>query len=226
MSKHKTYVTFGQVHEHHVNGKHFDKDCVAVVYAEGPHEGRDLAFKLFDGVFHRTIQEEDFDPSIMQYFPRGLIDVNAPQEKAWLYHPESESMLWDFKARLGQDLDLVELKPADIMEEYVRECEKMTEDMGTAEYGYPRVELFQALYQVFIIHESESIKVDSNPHDNQFRYAAINFGLDQELIYFEKGVQLEQEAQWYYRPTDKLLAMKEGSDESTEDQILRTADRG
>lgn len=27
----KTYVTFGQDHSHHIYGKLFDKDCVAVI---------------------------------------------------------------------------------------------------------------------------------------------------------------------------------------------------
>ena len=39
-----TYVTFGQTHVHSVNGKIFDKDCVAVIKANSKSEGRDLAF--------------------------------------------------------------------------------------------------------------------------------------------------------------------------------------
>jgi hypothetical protein len=30
----KTYVTFGQDHAHAVNGKTFDKDCVAIIHSE------------------------------------------------------------------------------------------------------------------------------------------------------------------------------------------------
>ena len=65
----KSYITFGQVHAHSVNGKTFDKDCVAVING-----GRDLAFELFGDkwCFHYT-KFSDID---MSYFPRGLIEVS------------------------------------------------------------------------------------------------------------------------------------------------------
>lgn len=67
-----TYVTFGQDHVHHVNGKTFDKDCVAVLQSLNAAQGRALAFELFDSKFCF----EYFDkPPKMEYFPRGLIDV-------------------------------------------------------------------------------------------------------------------------------------------------------
>lgn len=71
----KTYVTFGQIHVHRINGKTFDKDCVAVIESENAKTGRELAFECFAGKFHRTYPEDKFDMDHMKYFPRGLITV-------------------------------------------------------------------------------------------------------------------------------------------------------
>ena len=38
---------FGQTHVHSINGKTFDKDCVAVIEAEDAHTGRELAHIYF-----------------------------------------------------------------------------------------------------------------------------------------------------------------------------------
>ena len=72
----KTYITFGQIHTHSINGKTVDKDCVAVINANTHEEGRASAFEWFDGKFHNAYSEEDFDPSILEYYPRGLIELN------------------------------------------------------------------------------------------------------------------------------------------------------
>lgn len=72
----KTYVTFGQVHAHSVNGETFDKDCVAVIEADSPAEGRALAFEYFGPKFCFSYPEEHFDHGSMHYFPRGFIPVN------------------------------------------------------------------------------------------------------------------------------------------------------
>lgn len=42
----KTFVTFGQTHVHSINGKTFDKDCVAVVSGD-----RDKVFEIFGTKF-------------------------------------------------------------------------------------------------------------------------------------------------------------------------------
>ena len=69
----KIYVTFGQVHTHSVNGKTFDKDCVAVIHAPTHEEGREVAFELFDNKFCTTHDNEE---SVnLEYYPRGLIEV-------------------------------------------------------------------------------------------------------------------------------------------------------
>ena len=71
-----TYITFGQAHSHEVNGRVFDKDCVAVIKCNTPGEGRDIAFDTFGGKW--AFQYQDID---MARFPRGMIAVNFPQEE-------------------------------------------------------------------------------------------------------------------------------------------------
>lgn len=71
----KTYVTFGQVHVHSVNGKTFDKDCIACIEAPTAEAGRDDAFKIFDGVFGTTYWDEQQVKDMLHLFPRGIINV-------------------------------------------------------------------------------------------------------------------------------------------------------
>lgn len=71
----KTYITFGQTHIHRVNGKIFDKDCVAVIETKSAEAGRAKAFELFDRKFCFEYSEENFKKCSMEFFPRGLIDV-------------------------------------------------------------------------------------------------------------------------------------------------------
>jgi len=72
----KTYITFGQSHYHEVNGKIFDKDCVAVIEHEDPLEGRRRAFELFGPKFCFEYPEAGFDKGMMAYFPRGFIQID------------------------------------------------------------------------------------------------------------------------------------------------------
>lgn len=71
----KTYVTFGQDHAHSVNGKTFDKDCVAVINCNDAAHGRQLAFEFFGGKFFTAYTKGDID-DLMQFYPRGYIEVN------------------------------------------------------------------------------------------------------------------------------------------------------
>lgn len=72
----KTYVTFGQIHVHSVNGKTFDKDCVAVIEAKDAEAGRAKAFEIFGEKFCFTYPEDKFiKDKMMEWFPRGLIEV-------------------------------------------------------------------------------------------------------------------------------------------------------
>lgn len=66
----KTYVTFGQVHRHVINGVVFDRDCVAVVNGD-----RAKVFELFGVKWCFLYAEGNFDVLKMHYFPRGLIEV-------------------------------------------------------------------------------------------------------------------------------------------------------
>ena len=70
----KYYITFGQIHVHSVNGKTFDKDCLAEIKAETNREAHDKAMKIFKGVFHNCHDESKL-PEIIEYFPRGIIEV-------------------------------------------------------------------------------------------------------------------------------------------------------
>ena len=73
----KTYVTFGQTHAHSVNGKTFDKDCVAVIESESAESGRVYAFDYFGYRFCTTFYDKEWKEDIqMRYYPRGYINVN------------------------------------------------------------------------------------------------------------------------------------------------------
>jgi hypothetical protein len=69
------YVTFGQTHVHSINGKTFDKDCVARIKSKNYKEGREKAFKYFNGIFCSSYQDEQWDENNMSYFPKGYIDL-------------------------------------------------------------------------------------------------------------------------------------------------------
>lgn len=62
----KTYITFGQAHVHSINGKTFDKDCVAEVDLP-EEEARAIFMPKF--CFSYT----NLDDVKLEYYPRGLI---------------------------------------------------------------------------------------------------------------------------------------------------------
>ena len=70
----KTYVTFGYDHTHSINGKTFDKDCVAVINSQNAATGRAKAFELFGSKFCFEYPE-DYWHGKMEYFPRGYLEV-------------------------------------------------------------------------------------------------------------------------------------------------------
>ena len=72
----KTYVTFGQIHTHSINGQIFDKDCVAVIHARTPQAGRNKAFEIFSTRFSFEYSEDEFNMDWMKHYPRGFIEVN------------------------------------------------------------------------------------------------------------------------------------------------------
>lgn len=67
----KFYISFGQVHTHSVNGKTFDKDCLAEIEAKDKNEAHDVAMDIFKGVFCMVYEEL---PD-MSFFPRGIIKI-------------------------------------------------------------------------------------------------------------------------------------------------------
>jgi len=71
----KMYITFGQVHTHSINGKTFDRDCVAVIDCENETDGRKKAFEYFGGKFCFLHLEVWCNKENMKFFPRGLIRV-------------------------------------------------------------------------------------------------------------------------------------------------------
>ena len=71
----KTYITFGQVHVHSVEGKTFDKDCVACIIHDEKVNGRDLAFELFSDKWHQSFEHDHVQDICMKYYPRGIIEV-------------------------------------------------------------------------------------------------------------------------------------------------------
>ncbi len=71
----KAYFTFGQGHVHSVNGKTFDKDCVASIECKDYLQGRLDAFELFGNAFHNQYMDEELTEEILSYYPRGIIEV-------------------------------------------------------------------------------------------------------------------------------------------------------
>ena len=68
------YVTFGQNHVHSIDGKTFDKDCVAVIEGD-----REDIFKIFGDKWcfeYSEKQWEDKDKKcFLRLYPRGLIKL-------------------------------------------------------------------------------------------------------------------------------------------------------
>lgn len=73
----KQYVTFRQVHVHSINGKTFDKDCVAVFDAHSDSEGRRLAFDFFGPKFCMHYSQERWNEEDLLFYPRGYIEVDS-----------------------------------------------------------------------------------------------------------------------------------------------------
>ncbi|MDR1346820.1 MAG: hypothetical protein LBJ63_00080 [Prevotellaceae bacterium] len=72
----KTYVTFGQGHTHHVNGKTLDKDTVAVLSAQNSNQGREKAFELFGAEFCFEYFDSEWKEENLKYFPKGYVYID------------------------------------------------------------------------------------------------------------------------------------------------------
>ncbi len=77
------YVTFGQDHYHNINGKIFDKDCIAVIESENCNKALNDSFQIFKNKFCMCNSKEKFNNENLKYYPRGLIPckVNIIKEK-------------------------------------------------------------------------------------------------------------------------------------------------
>lgn len=69
----KIYISFGQIHEHDVNGVTFDKDCLAEIECNNHEHGREIAFDLFGDKWFTSYEDIN---EVIRYFPRGPIKAN------------------------------------------------------------------------------------------------------------------------------------------------------
>ena len=74
------YITFGQSHKHAIDGKLFDKNCVARIPHHPDDYGRDIAFKLFGKKWALAYSKEQITPDL-HLFPRGIITVPTTDEQ-------------------------------------------------------------------------------------------------------------------------------------------------
>lgn len=72
------FFTFGQVHAHSINGKTFDKDCVAVVQEDNEEGARRYVREATNNQYHESFDIKRFTKKedMMRYYPRGLIPMN------------------------------------------------------------------------------------------------------------------------------------------------------
>lgn len=76
----KLFISFGQVHCHSINGKTFDKNCIAEIECNDYKHGREKAFEYFGDKFAFDYLEKELNEKVMSYFPRGIIKVEAQDE--------------------------------------------------------------------------------------------------------------------------------------------------
>lgn len=69
----KTFITFGQIHTHVVNGKTLDKDTVAVLEVPDFAHAVVLINLYFGTNYCFSYPEERWDEAQMKYFPKGYV---------------------------------------------------------------------------------------------------------------------------------------------------------
>ena len=77
MAETTLYISFGQVHTHSVNGKTFDKNCLAAITCDGWQDGRAKAFDYFGDKFATSYDQSQINDELLGWFPRGIINVNS-----------------------------------------------------------------------------------------------------------------------------------------------------
>jgi len=92
------YTTFGQVHEHVINGQTFDRNCVAEVECESRAHGRLIAFACFGPKFFTTTEKL---PD-MSFFPRGIIKLRDEAGNVQPTHgPSGYDLLCEWRDKPG-----------------------------------------------------------------------------------------------------------------------------
>jgi len=71
----KAYITFGQTHQHSVDGKMLDKDTVARIEVASPDEAVAFAMRTFGGVYSRIFIGGEWKPDNLKYYPKGYVDL-------------------------------------------------------------------------------------------------------------------------------------------------------
>jgi hypothetical protein len=79
-----TFVTFGQVHAHSINGKTLDKDCVAVFGRMSEADVRALLHDSYNNEYAQTFNHTNWDVNLLKYFPRGYVYVDFEPEDGLL----------------------------------------------------------------------------------------------------------------------------------------------
>jgi len=69
----RSYITFGQVHRHEVNGVVFDKDCVCLIESES--DPREVAFEVFGRKWAMEYPEKYFNMDSLKHYKRGIIKL-------------------------------------------------------------------------------------------------------------------------------------------------------
>lgn len=69
------YVTFGQRYRHelHPTGVSIDPDAVIKIEAESPQRAHSKAMDIFDGAFHRVLDEKTWQ-EVKRYYPHGVLE--------------------------------------------------------------------------------------------------------------------------------------------------------
>lgn len=78
MSDYRLYVTFGQVHRHHVQGIDFNKDTIAEIHGKDWNDCRRKAFELFGNKFATT--HEDISHFRPEWMTGGVHRVDVEDE--------------------------------------------------------------------------------------------------------------------------------------------------
>lgn len=72
-----TYVSFGQVHKHTIDGKRLDKDTIAKITHSSHENGADIAYRLFKNKYSQEFSQEAWSDDMLRHFPKGLVDISA-----------------------------------------------------------------------------------------------------------------------------------------------------